>query len=162
MELTKFIPPTSRLPLLVLLFMFSTAAAQDLVRIDGHVVVPSQLRSQVVLTMDVGDTSCVHVKLHGRGRFTIETRDTTRYVLRFEQDGSITRSVMVNTRNVRRKVGKKVHHIDFDVVMLSVDTVLRQRYAGPVGRIDFRHSNGRMVIQRDKTMVDESVFIWNP
>ena len=162
MERTTFIPPTRQLPLLVMLFMFSTAATQDLVRINGQVVVPSHLRSPVELTMDVGDTACVRVQLRGRGRFTIETADTTRYLLRFEQDGSITKSVLVDTRNVRRKVGDKVHHINFDVVMFPVDTTVVLHYAGPVGRINFHHSNGRMVIQRDRTMVNGSVFIWNP
>lgn len=127
--------------------------AQDVVVLKGQVIVPVHVQTPVDLTMDVGDTSCVRVQLYGRGKFLIETADMERYELRFEQEGSVTKSVQVDTRNAQKKVGTSKRVIAFDVQLEPVDTILPMKYAGPVGDITFHHSNGRMVIDRDRTKV---------
>lgn len=137
-------------------------AAQELVRIKGRVIVPAHLIAPVHLTMDVGDTACVRVRLKGRGRFRIETTDTERYLMRFEQEGAISKTVQVDTRFVDRKAGTRRTDIAFDVQLAPADTLVPLRYAGPVGRIAFHHSNGRIQVQRDRTMVHPAVSIWPP
>ncbi|MEZ4739607.1 MAG: hypothetical protein R2818_09730 [Flavobacteriales bacterium] len=127
--------------------------AQDVVVLKGQVIVPAHLQTPVDLTMDVGDTSCVRVQLYGRGKFLIETADMERYELRFEQEGSVTKSVQVDTRNSKKMVGTSKRVIAFDVQLEPIDTILPMKYAGPVGDITFHQSNGRLVIERDRTKV---------
>ena len=137
----------------------TVGSTQGTVTLKGRVIVPEHVRTSVDLTMDVGDTSCVFVKLRGRGRFLIETSDTEQYDLRFEQVGSITKTVHVDTRFAERKAGQRERHVHFDVLLAPVDTVVPLRYAGPVGRIAFHHSNGRMRVERDRTMVLPGVTV---
>ena len=144
---------------MALLFMIldSRSIAQHTVTLKGKVIVPVQLREQVDLTMDVGDTSCVRVQLYGRGRFRIETLTTEHYVLRFEQKGSVTKTVRIDTHNAERKAGGKQRVIEFDVRMESVEPVIPTKYARPVGGVSFHHSNGRLMVDhdRDKVIVRE-------
>jgi hypothetical protein len=140
--------------LLLLAFLLGTGLpAQQLVVLKGQVIVPEHVQNPVELTMDVGDTSCVRVELYGRGRFEIETADLERYELRFEQEGSMTKSVTVDTKNAKKKIGSDKRVIAFDVQLEPLDSILPMKYAGPVGDINFHHSNGRMVIDRDPSKV---------
>lgn len=137
----------------------TVGSTQGTVTLKGRVIVPAHVRTPVDLTMDVGDSSCVFVKLHGRGRFLIETSDTEQYDLRFEQVGSISKTVQVDTRFAERKFGERERHVRFDVMLAPLDTIVPLRYAGPVGRIAFHHSNGRMRVERDRTMVLPGVTV---
>ena len=128
-------------------------SAQKLVVLKGQVIVPAHVQNPVELTMDVGDTSCVRVQLYGRGRFEIETADLERYELRFEQEGSMTKSVTVDTKNAKKQIGSDKRVIAFDVQLEPLDTLSPMKYAGPVGDINFHHSNGRLVIDRDRSKV---------
>ena len=136
---------------------WSSAHGQDVVVLKGQVIVPAQVQNPVDLTMDVGDTSCVRVQLFGRGKFLIETTNMERYELRFEQEGSVSKSVEVDTRNAQKMVGSSKRVIAFDVQLEPVDQILPMKYAGPVGDITFHHSNGRVLIDRDRTKVTTAV-----
>lgn len=138
------------------------ATAQRPVLIKGRVLVPDHLIAPVHLTMEVGDTSCVPVKLKGGGRFHIDATDTQRYLMHFEQEGAISKIVQVDTRNADHKIGKRRTDIAFVVILDPVDSVANLRYAGPVGSITFHHSNGRMQVHRNRTMTDGAVSIWTP
>ncbi|MCB0771039.1 MAG: hypothetical protein KDC00_11625 [Flavobacteriales bacterium] len=135
------------------LFIAMGLTAQQYVVLKGQVIVPEHIQNPVELTMDVGDTSCVRVELYGRGRFQIETADLERYELRFEQEGSLTKSVTVDTKNAKKKIGSEKRVIAFDVQLEPLDSILPMKYAGPVGDINFHHSNGRMVVDRDPSKV---------
>ena len=131
----------------------SRSIAQHTVTLKGKVIVPVQLREQVDLTMDVGDTSCVRVQLYGRGRFSIETASTEHYELRFEQKGSVTKTVQIDTRNAVRSARGKKRVVSFDVRMEPVDPVFPMKYASPVGGVSFHHSNGRVLVNHDRNKV---------
>ncbi|HRH69343.1 MAG TPA: hypothetical protein PLB89_07555 [Flavobacteriales bacterium] len=145
---------------LMLYALFGAAvvgSTQETVTMKGRVIVPAHVRTHVDLTMDVGDTSCVRVTLQGRGKFRIETSDDELYLLRFEQDGSISKTVQVDTKYAQRKAGVRKRIVVFDVQLAPVDTVVPLRYAGPVGKIRFHHSNGRMQVERDRHLVQPFV-----
>jgi len=131
----------------------TVGSTQETVTLKGRVIVPAHLYTPVELTMDVGDTSCVQVELQGRGKFRIETSDNESYLLRFEQDGSISKTVQVDTKYARNKAGDHKRTVVFDVQLAPVDTVVPLRFSGPVGKIKFHHSNGRMHVERDRHMV---------
>ena len=141
-----------------LLFILAVLAlphvkAQDTeyVVIKGKAIVPSHLRSPLHLTLVVGDSVCVWVKMRGKGRFEIETDQEQRYLLRFEQTGSVTKVVQVDTRFAERKIGSRKRTVEFDVMMEPVNQNYKFRYAGPVGRIAFHRSNGRQQVEKDYT-----------
>ena len=157
---------SSRATLLVapLLFTFSlgvqqASLAQEHVVIKGRSIVPSHLSSPLQLTLVVGDSVCIWVKLKGGGRFEIASDQDQRYLLRFEQVGSVTKVVQVDTRFAERKPGKKKRSIAFDVLMEPLDASQRFSYKGPVGRIDFHRSNGRMEVEKDYARETQSVVV---
>ena len=126
-------------------------AQEDRVVIKGKAIVPSHLRSPLHLTLVVGDSVCVWVKTKGRGRFEIESNEDQRYQLHFEQTGSVTKVVQVDTRFAERKIGANKRSIEFDVMMEPVNPNYKFRYTGPVGRIAFHRSNGRQQVAKDYT-----------
>jgi len=135
------------------------AQETERVLIKGKGIVPSHLRAPLHLTMVVGDSVCVWVKLKGRGRFEIESNEDQRYLLRFEQTGAVTKIVQVDTGFAERKVGKKKRMVEFDVMMEPVNTHYKFRYKGPVGRIAFHRSNGRMQVAKDYTREEPAVVV---
>lgn len=157
--------PIDARPVLVpLLFAFAMLASPSMeaqnaerVLIKGKGIVPSHLRSPLHLTLVVGDSVCAWVKLKGKGRFEIESNEDQRYLLRFEQTGSITKTIQVDTRFAERKIGARKRSIEFDVVMEPVNPNYKFRYTGPVGRIAFHRSNGRQVVEKDYTKASSAV-----
>lgn len=138
--------------LFVMVMLASSHAQAQLtehVVIKGRGIVPSHLRSPLNLTLVVGDSACVWVKMKGKGRFEIGTDKEQRYQLRFEQTGSVTKVIQVDTRYAERKVGSRKRVIAFDVMMEPVNPNCRFRYTGPVGRIAFHRSNGRQQVEKD-------------
>lgn len=129
------------------------AQASNVVLIKGQVIVSDQVMTAVDLTVDVGEHSCDQVMLFGRGKFEIEAKDGERYELRFEQPGSVSKTVTIDTQNVERKVGEKKHVVEFDVVLAPIDTLKPLHYAQPVGTINFHKSNGRLVVEHNRQMV---------
>ena len=127
--------------------------------IKGKAIVPSHLDTPLQLTLVVGDSVCVWVELKSGGRFEIASDQDQRYLLRFEQVGSVTKVVQVDTRFAERKVGKKQRSVAFDVLMEPVDAAQRFRYKGPVGRIDFHRSNGRMEVEKDYARDTQAVVV---
>ncbi|MBP6643525.1 MAG: hypothetical protein KA186_10575 [Flavobacteriales bacterium] len=125
----------------------------DMVLIKGQVIVSDQVTTAVDLTMDVGVYSCDKVLLFGRGKFEIHAKDGERYELRFEQVGSVSKTVMIDTKDVKKKVGDKKHVVEFDVVLAPMDTVQPLHYAQPVGKINFHKSNGRLLVEHNRQMV---------
>ncbi|MEO8589088.1 MAG: hypothetical protein ABI432_06960 [Flavobacteriales bacterium] len=157
---TQLRPTNASLLLAPLMFVLVTLSAlptraqeQDRVVIKGKGIVPSHLRSPLHLTLVVGDSVCVWVKLKGKGRFQVESNEDQRYLLRFEQAGSVTKIIQVDTRFAERKVGSHKRAVEFDVLMEPVNPNYKFHYAGPVGRINFHRSNGRMGV--DKNYVRE-------
>lgn len=139
--------------LLAILPFTGWAQASDVVLIKGQVIVSDQVTTAVDITVDVGEHSCDQVVLFGRGKFEIEAKDGERYELRFEQPGSVSKTVTIDTKNVEKKVGEKRHVVEFDVVLAPMDTVDPLHYAQPVGMINFHKSNGRLVVERNRQMV---------
>ncbi len=133
--------------------------AQEHVVIKGKGIVPSHLRTPLQLTLVVGDSVCIWVKLKGGGRFEIESDRDQRYLLRFEQIGSVTKIVQVDTRFAERKLRQTKRSIVFDVLMEPVDASQRYCYKGPVGRIDFHRSNGRMEVEKDYSRETQAVVV---
>ena len=125
----------------------------DVVLIKGQVIVSDQVTTAVDLTVDVGVYSCDQVLLFGRGKFEIYAKDGERYELRFEQAGSVSKTVMIDTKDVKKKVGEKKHVVEFDVVLAPMDTVQPLHYAQPVGKINFHKSNGRLLVEHNRQMV---------
>lgn len=154
-----FTRPSTRKATTIILFMLVvlpfTASSQTLktVLIKGQVIVSDQVTTPVDLTMDVGEHSCDQVMLFGRGKFEIEARDGERYEFRFEQAGSVPKTVTIDTKNVEKKVGEKKRVVEFDVVLAPLDTVKPLHYAQPVGKINFHKSNGRSLVERNRQMV---------
>ena len=127
--------------------------ASDVVLIKGQVIVSDQVTTAVDLTVDVGVYSCDQVLLFGRGKFEIYAKDGERYELRFEQAGSVSKTVAIDTKDVKKKLGEKRHVVEFDVVMAPMDTVQPLHYAEPVGKINFHKSNGRLLVEHNRRMV---------
>lgn len=124
------------------------SSAQDRVKIKGKGLVASHVRTPLHLTLVVGDSMCVWVNVKRRGRFEIESKEDQQYLLRFEQSGSITKIVKVDTRFAERKLGSKKRTVEFDVVMEPLSADRQYRYVGPVGKIAFHRSNGRQEVER--------------
>lgn len=141
------------LGLLTLLPSDSWSQTSDVVLIKGQVIVSDQVTAAVDLTVDVGVYSCDQVLLFGRGKFEIYAKDGERYELRFEQAGSVSKTVMIDTKDVKKKVGEKKHVVEFDVVLAPMDTVQPLHYAQPVGKINFHKSNGRLLVEHNRQMV---------
>ena len=143
---------TRNLSLVLMLTLMTMAAmsaqAQDRVKIKGKGLVGSHVRTPLHLTMVVGDSMCAWVNVKRRGRFAIESEEGQQYLLRFEQSGSVTKIIKVDTQYAERKIGSKRRTVEFDVVMEPVSADRQYRYVGPVGRIAFHRSNGRQEVER--------------
>lgn len=161
---TEFRSRRATLLMVPLLFAFSlglsqASCAQEHVVIKGKGIVPSHLRTPLQLTLVVGDSVCIWVKLKSGGRFEIESDKDQRYMLCFEQVGAVTKVVQVDTRFAERKLRKKKRSVVFDVLMEPVDATQWFSYKGPVGRIDFHRSNGRMEVEKDYARESQAVVV---
>lgn len=138
------------------LLLSTTGAAQgntdERVRINGRVLVPDHLHTPVDLTVVEGDSTCAWVAVKGGGRFRLEALPDQCYILRFDQAGSLSRAVRVDTRFATRKVGGGPREVKFDVILAPTEELGGLHYTGPVGRIKFHRSNGRQLVARNYSM----------
>ncbi len=74
------------------------------------------------------------------------------YDLTFQQPGSLTKTVQVDTRSaVRPYTVNKTRKIEFEVIMEPEDAQ-EMKYANAVGSIDFSDRTGRMYVAYDHSM----------
>lgn len=143
------------IPLLLVLHL----NAQDRVRIEGRVHVPRHIQAPVDLTLVEGDSTCSWVPVRGKGRFRIEAGSDECYLLKFDQIGSLSKAVRVDTRYVERRIAKSRRVVKFDVVLRPEVDTADLHYAGPVGRIKFHRSNGRELVGRNYTLARQGLLV---
>lgn len=149
------VQPRSAYVYCALLLSTSGAAqgnADEHVRINGRVLVPNHLHAPVDLTVVEGDSTCAWVPVKGSGRFRLDALPDQCYVLRFDQAGSLSKAVRVDTRFAARKVGRGRRKVKFNVMLVPTEEHGDLHYAGPVGRIKFHRSNGRQLVARNYSM----------
>jgi hypothetical protein len=135
-----------------------TCSGQMPIKLKGrmHAIDTGEGRASVALVNGTGDTLQVRKTRSGRFAFRVAAGDS--YTLAFQQPGSVTKEVVVDTRGIHRhRLRKKHQRIEFDVVMVGGDPHVHLRYLKPVGSISFVPDNGRMVVEHDQALelVDE-------
>lgn len=138
--------------LLLCTVSMAQSSADEHVRINGRVLVPDHFHAPVDLTVVEGDSSCVWVPVKGSGRFRLDAAPEQCYVLRFDQAGSLSKSVRIDTRFAARRVGRGRREVKFDVMLVPSVEHDDLHYTGPVGRIKFHRSNGRQLVARNYSM----------
>lgn len=136
------------------LFTGMVMQAQPNVKVKGYVNAPEELRTPVNISVvnAVGDTVWQKTKRHPRMRFKVPADQE--YVVIFEQEGSMTKTVEIDARHaVRPYTERQTRPIRFEVIMERA-TKKDIRYAGAVGKIDFSAMNGRMDVAYDYTIED--------
>lgn len=128
------------------------SSVDEHVRINGRVLVPDDFHAPVDLTVVEGDSACVWVPVKGSGKFRLDALPDQCYVLRFDQLGSLSKSVRVDTRFAERKVGRGRREVKFDVMLMPTEEHGDLHYTGPVGRIKFHRSNGRQLVARNYSL----------
>jgi hypothetical protein len=114
-----------------------------------HAVDHGQERSTIVLVNGAGDT--LHVRNTRSGRFSFRVAAGDSYALAFQQPGSITKEVVVDTRGVQlQRLCRKNKRVEFDVMMVGGDSQVRLRYVRPVGSITLVPESGRLLVERDR------------
>ena len=131
--------------------MVSASQAQR-VKMTGDVNAPEENKEPVKITImnAAGEMIWQKTRTHPSFKVTLPANEV--YDLTFEQPGSLTKTVQVDTRSaVRSYTVKKTRKIEFDVIMEPMD-LQELKYAGPVGSIDFSDRTGRMYIGYDYSM----------
>jgi hypothetical protein len=132
---------------IALLAASSACVAQTTVRIKGQVHAPEHERVTITLLDAAGDTLAQHHR--PGGHFNFRAPAGKAYRVRFAQPYSLTKEVVVDTRNAHRSPGQyKVRRVGFDVVMEPGDPHVHLQYAGPVGSMAFRENDGRLIVER--------------
>jgi hypothetical protein len=105
----------------------------------------------MTLMTGCGDTLALECSRNGRFHFRVHRGAS--YVLSFEQEGSLSKDVVVDAAllpSVRRAM--RVRHIRFDVVMDAGDPTTRMRYTEPAGYIRFRPKAGSVHVLYDEAV----------
>ena len=130
----------------------STLHAQPCVKVKGYVNAPEEIKQPVRITVlnENGELIWQKRKQHPGMKFKLPAGST--YAITFEQPGSLTKTVEIDTRHaVRTFTKRKIRPLSFEVIMEPKDP-RDLRYAGPVGKIDFSQRTGRMDIDYDYSM----------
>ncbi len=130
----------------------NVAQAQPCVKVKGYVNAPEEIDEPVRISVldPQGQLVWQKVKHHPGMKFKLPAGSV--YAVTFEQAGSLTKTVQIDTRNaVRPYTKKQTRPVNFEVIMEPID---RQevRYAGPVGKIGFSERTGRMGVDYDYSM----------
>lgn len=125
------------------------AYAQPSVKVKGYVNAPEEIREPVKISVqnEAGDIVWQKTKRHPGMKFKVPAGEV--YEIKFEQPGSLTKVVEIDTRHaVRPYTRNQTRPVKFEVIMEAADQEKIQ-YAGPVGKIDFSERNGRMDVEYD-------------
>jgi hypothetical protein len=137
--------------LLLAVGMIGAVQAQE-VKIAADINAPEENNEPVTMTImnSRGDVVWQRTRMHPSLNVSLPANEV--YDLTFEQKGSLTKTVQVDTRSaVRPYTVKKTRKIEFDVIMEPED-MQALKYAGPVGSIDFSDRTGRMYVGYDYAM----------
>ncbi|MBV6406109.1 MAG: hypothetical protein IT228_07880 [Flavobacteriales bacterium] len=122
------------------------AGAQTYVTFTGAVHMPDQELHAVRMTVSDGsETMDVMLGRHGSYSFHIPVNE--RVVLTLESPGHITKEVEIDTHGVPEANGLFARNVRvaFDLELERQPDDVLLCYAGPVGRISFQGSEGRIV-----------------
>lgn len=142
-----------------LLFLFSATLMfgqqEARVVIKGQISAPETDGQGAWACLKAVNGEEMDVVVRGNGKFWINAPEAERYTLQFSQNGCMTKEVVVDAHHASKSVSaKKDRVILFDVVLHEDDTQGELRYDGPVGRVDFHKSNGRMKVAHHYQLVD--------
>lgn len=132
--------------------------AQDQVVIRGKILCDVACTNHTFEVLEVSDWICLPLDIKASGQFTIKLAIGDRACLRFEQEGYLTKEVVVDTKhaNLTRKAARKNRSLHFDVQMTPLLPDKDLVYAGPVGNISFQEKTGLMKVQFDRSMVQRN------
>lgn len=136
---------------------------QDRVVIHGKVLMDEGSPDSTFEVMEVDAQSCVPLEVKRNGQFTIKLDIGERAYLRFEQEGYLTKEVLVDTKhaNLTRAAARENRLLRFDVQMTPQLPNKELAYAGPVGIISFQEGTGGMKVQYDRSMVRRRSLVLN-
>lgn len=105
--------------------------------------------------VELDNRVCVPLHIRPNGHFALKLAAGNKAYLRFEQDGYLTKEVLVDTRyaNLTRQAARKNSTLHFAVQMTPELPDKQLAYAGPVGIITFRKGTGLMKVSYDRSMV---------
>lgn len=108
--------------------------------------------------LEVGNWVCRPMEVHPDGKFDLKLDAGDRAYLRFEQDGYLTKEILVDTRNanITKAAARKNKTLRFDVQMTPVLPDRQLVYAGPVGIITYLKGTGLMKVRYDRSLVRNS------
>lgn len=112
--------------------------------------------SHAQVVVEVNNEVCVRsiILRNGRFEFSLPVGATARLV--FEEPGSLTKEVLVDTRNALASAKARMANklVKFDVVLDPVEKHTGRTYAGPVGQLRFVKGSGVMIVKHDVHLVN--------
>ena len=150
----------SLLAIVVFLLLFLFSATLMLGQQERRVVMMGRVSAPV--TDGHGAHACLisvngeemDIIVRANGKFWVNAPEAERYTLRFEQNGCMTKDVVLDGHHAARAVSKKKERvIAFDVKLHADDTEQAMQYDGPVGQITFHKSNGRMKVSHHYQLI---------
>lgn len=123
--------------------------------IHGRVLIDEQYQQRTFELLEVGNWVCMPLKVSPNGQFDLKLNAGERAYLRFEQEGFLTKEVLVDTRNanITKAAARKNKTLRFDVQMTPVLPDKQLGYAGPVGIITYHKGTGLMKVKYDRSLV---------
>lgn len=125
------------------------------VEIRGELLFADLERHGSLEVVELDNRICVPLHIRPNGHFTLTLEAGNKAYLRFEQDGYLTKEVLVDTRyaNLTRQAARKNSTLRFAVQMTPELPDKELLYAGPVGIITYRKGTGLMKVSYDRSMV---------
>lgn len=142
--------------LLLVLFSFGAAFGQAdrRVVIKGRLITPAGADQRPHACLVALNGEEMDVVIRSNGRFWVNAPEQERYTIRFAQQGSYAKDVVVDAHHASKGVKQgKERIIAFDVVLQLDDSEGQLCYDGPVGKVAFHHSNGRMKVSHHYQLV---------
>ncbi len=138
---------------------------QDKVVIHGRVLIDEDTPMGTFEVVEVGNWFCVPLAVEQDGEFDLRLTVGDLAYLRFEQEGYLTKEVLVDTRNANltKQSAKRNKHLRFDVQMTPVLPDKHMVYRGPVGIITYLKGTGLMKVKYDRSLVrlDDGFIVEN-
>lgn len=136
-------------------FFPASINGQDKVMIHGRVLIDEDSPMGTFEVVEVGNRFCVPLGVEPDGGFDLKLAVGDLAYLRFEQEGYLTKEVLVDTRNanITKAVARKNKNLRFDVQMTPVLPDKRLVYRGPVGIITYVKGTGQMKVKYDRSLV---------
>ncbi len=144
---------------LIFLFAYTVSFGQGQLVMKGVVLnsMETSLRPYAEIIASNGEHMPLAIKPNGR--FWVCAPANDRYILRFTQAGCVTKEVAVDARRSCVTGKCKDRSVEFDVVMDSAEGEEAMRYTSPVGRIEFRSTNGSAHVSHHYELVPVSSLL---